>query len=208
MELNLDVFSQFTRLVRELIAIVQEPADRRRERRKEFLNNEIAPAHAAMQAIHRDYTETFTELLGLLQSGDDWQRTIELLKTRRLVFVTQRADIRGFAAALADVKKRGGYVKERELNAFEKYVNAILEYLRQASPADARVSWYSHFIEHFEFLVEHEKTPYGFYEGISTSKPPAEIVKSAYADAVHRDIPEAWAEYSTAYHNLELELTR
>ncbi|HEX3788817.1 MAG TPA: hypothetical protein VHW44_13210 [Pseudonocardiaceae bacterium] len=190
------------------MAIVQEPMDKRRELRGQFFDSEIAPAHEAMTAINTDYMESFSELLSRLNSKDNLIRTIELLKKRRLVMLINRKDREAFAIALADVKK-GGHLKQRELVALIEYEKAIFGYLHQASPADARVTWYTAFIDWFEFLVGTGDSPFDcHYASIETSRPPAEIVRDAYAAAIQYDIPEAWKDYSAAYQKLRITLKR
>ena len=159
-------------------------------------------------AINKDYMESFSELRDLLRSGEDLERTIELLKMKRLVFLDRRKDREAFAEALSEVKKRG-YLKRRELAAFIEYCEGIRKYLLSASPGDARVSWYTSFIQGFEFRVRMGQSPYGqLFQEITTSKPPVELICDAYSAAVQSDIPEAWKQYSGAYHRLRLELKR
>ncbi len=208
MQIGIDFLSQIPRLLRELAEIVQQPLDRRRERRHEFYEKEISPAHESMVAIHEDYLSGFKELLALMDSHDDLDRTIELLRTKRLVMLTKRKDRQAFAEALKDVRKRG-YLKQKELARLVDYSEAIQEYIRAASPADSRVSWYSAFIDSFEALAKRGESPYGAtYPAISSGGPPAAIVRDAVAEAIQRDLPEAWQAYSTAYQALQLELTR
>jgi len=66
--MNIDFLSQIPKLLKELISIVQEPFDKRRQRRNDFFKNEIAPIHQMMESIHADYTASFSELLELLHS--------------------------------------------------------------------------------------------------------------------------------------------
>ncbi len=208
MVVSVNFLSQVPRMLRELAAIVKEPSDRRRERRSEFFDREIVPAHEDMVAINKDYMASFSELRDLLRSGEGVERTIELLRMKRLVFLDRRKDREAFADALAEVKK-SGYLKRRELAAFVEYYQGIRKYLLGASPGDARVSWYTSFIDGFESRVRMGESPYGqFFQEITTSRPPVEMMCDAYAAAVQTDIPEAWKQYSTAYHRLRLELTR
>jgi hypothetical protein len=208
MVVTVDFLSQIPRMLRELVALVQDPSDRRQQRRSDFFDREIAPAHADMVAINKDYMESFVELRDLLRSGEDLERAIELLKMKRLVFLNQRKDREAFADALAEVKK-SGYLKQRELAAFVDYCEGIRKYLSAASPGDARVSWYSAFIQGFESRVRMGESPHGqFFNEITTSRPPVEMMCDAYSDAVQTDIPDAWKQYSGAYHKLRLELTR
>jgi hypothetical protein len=207
MVVSLDFLSQVPRLLRELTAIVQEPMDRRRQRRSEFFDREIVPVHEDMAAINQDYMESFAELLKLLDSQDGSERTIELLKKRRLVMLSTRKDREAFAEALANVRKTS-YIKQRELTSFLEYDQAIRRYLFSASPADARVSWYTAFIDAFESMTRRGESPFDHFSAIETSKPPAAIIREAYSAAVHTDIPEAWRHYSGAYHGLRLELKR
>jgi hypothetical protein len=207
MEISLDFLSQVPRLLRELTGIVQETTDKRRQRRIEFFDQEIAPAHADMQAINDDYMASFSELLGLLKSKGDLDRTIELLKKKRLVMLTTRSDRLASAKALTDARKTS-YIKKREIAAFVDYSEAIRAYLRDASPGDARFSWYSAFIDEFEHLASYGRFPEGEFASISSSGPPVDLIRRAYDQAIQVDIPCAWEKYSTAYHQLRLELKR
>src|SRR5215475_1112643 len=87
MNVSLDFLSQLPRLLREMIAIMQEPMDKRRELRHQFFDSEISPAHEAMLAINADYMASFSELLARMVSKDDLASTIELLKKKRLVLL-------------------------------------------------------------------------------------------------------------------------
>jgi hypothetical protein len=207
MDVSLDFLSQIPRLLRELTAIVQETADKRRQKRVDFFDQEIAPAHEDMQAINSDYMANFSELLDLLKSKGDLERTIELLKKKRLVMLATRNDRLASAKALTDARKTA-YIKKREIAAFVDYSEAVRAYLRDASPGDARFSWYSAFIDEFESLASYGQFPEGEFASISTSGPPVDLIRRAYEQAIQTDIPSAWEKYSTAYHQLRLELKR
>ncbi len=208
MTLDFDILSQIPKLFKELISIVQEPLEARRKRRNEFFNAEIAPIHESMTAINEDYMASFSELLGLLESQDDIARTIELLKKKRLALVTKRKDVLAYGEVLENVKKHG-YIREKEVNAFADFSDSIRSYMRGASPVDARFSWYSGFIDEFESLVRRGVSPFevASFNSITTSGSPVELVRKAYAEAVHNEIPEAWKQYSKAFHALRLALT-
>lgn len=207
MDMTLDFLSQIPRMLRELTAIVQEPLDRRRERRGDFFEREIAPAHEDMQAINKDYMDSFSELLQLMDSKADLGRTIELLKKKRLVMLATRKDRLASAKALADARKTA-YIKKREVAGFVDYSEAIRGYLKDASPGDARFTWYGAFIDEFERLAGDGQFPEGEFIAISASGPPVDLVRRAYAQAIQTDIPDAWEKYSAAYHQLQLELRR
>src|SRR5260370_13150424 len=101
-DIKFDVLAQIPKLLRELVALVQEQLEKMRTRRREFLQNEIAPIHQTMEAIHEDYMKSFSELLGLFQSQRDIPKTIELLKKKRLVLLTKRKDMLAYGEALKE----------------------------------------------------------------------------------------------------------
>jgi hypothetical protein len=71
------------------------------------------------------------------------------------------------------------------------------------------VTWYTAFIDGFESLARNGESPFGrHFAAIATSKPPVDIVREAFADAIQHDLPEAWKNYTTAYFALRLELNR
>jgi hypothetical protein len=209
MEITFDVLNQIPRLFKEILSIIQEPLDRRRERRKAFFDTEIAPIHGAMVEINADYMKCFEELLELLTTDKDLPRTLELLKKNRLVLVMKRQETLAYADTLKTVKKRG-YIKQREIAAFVDFAEGIKAYVKGASPVDMRVSWYSAFIDEFEAIMKRGEHPSGHREfrSISTGRPPVDLVRDAYQAAVQKDIPEAWNQYMKAFQKLKLELQR
>ena len=209
MEVNLDVLKQIPDLIKKLIEIVQAPIEQRRERRRAFFEAEILPIHDSMKAIHEDYMAAFAELLELFESGSTIPRTIELLRKKRLVLVTRRQDMKAYTSSMADLQKRS-YLRKRELEALHNFANGIFKYFQGASPVDMRTSWYSDFINEFESLVQRGVSPFSTdrFASIETSEPPTSLVKRAYAEALHHDLPEAWREYSEAFQKLSLELRR
>jgi|SRR6266850_963910 len=208
LDIKFDVLAQIPKLLRELVAIVQEPLEKQRTRRHDFFENEIAPIHKLMETIHEDYTKSFSELLHLFQSKKDVPRTIELLKKDRLVLLTKRKDVLAFGEALKSVKKRS-YIRKREVAAFVEFAESIKSYIHGASPADSRVSWYSDFITEFELLAMMNQSPFldSNFKSISNDNV-VQLIQRAYSDAVHSDLPEAWQQYSAAFRKLKLELTR
>ncbi len=209
MEITFDILRQIPRLIKELLEIVQAPGERHHEQRTAFFNAEITPIHHSMTAIHQDYMSSFSELLGLLEQGSTVPRTIELLKKKRLVLVTNRQDMMAFSASIKDLKKRG-YLRYREISALRDYAEAIRNYFKGASPVDMRVSWYSDFIGEFESLVRQGVSPFSLpeFKSISSNGSPVSLVKRAYEEALHNDLPQAWKAYSEAFQNLGLELRR
>ena len=159
MEVTFDILKQIPRLIKELLEIVQAPGEKHREQRTVFFNTEITPIHQSMTAIHQDYMSSFTELLGLLETGSTIPRTIDLLKKKRLVLVTTREDMKAFSTAIEDLQKRG-YLRYREISALRDYAEGIRNYFKGASPVDMRVSWYSSFIAEFESLVRRGVSPF------------------------------------------------
>ncbi len=209
MDVTFDILKQIPHLIKELLEIVQAPGEKHRERRAAFFNTEIAPIHESMKAIHQDYMATFAELLELLEAGSTIPRTIELLKKKRLVLVTTRQDMEAYATAIKDLQKRG-YLRNREVSALHDYAEGIRKYFQGASPVDMRVTWYSAFIAEFESLVRQGVSPFSVasFESISSNGSPVSLVKRAYAEALHRDLPQAWKVYSEAFQHLGLELRR
>ena len=120
MEITFDVLSQLPRLFKEIVAIIQEPLDKQRERRKEFFDTEIKPIHDTMVAINEDYTKSFEELLELLTEDRELPRTLQLLKKKRLVLLAKRKEAEAFAETLKTVRKRG-YIKKSVIAAFIKF---------------------------------------------------------------------------------------
>jgi hypothetical protein len=161
-----------------LPSIVQEPLVARKKRRNEFFSIEIAPIHESMKAINEDYMSSFSELLDLLETPRDIGRTIELLKKKRLLLVAKRKDTLAYGEVLEAAKKHG--------------------YIR-----------FSGFIDEFESLIQRGVSPFETprFSTIESSVSPVYLVKKAYSEAVHNDIPEAWKQYSKNFHALRLELT-
>jgi hypothetical protein len=209
MEITFDILKQIPRLIKELLEIVQSPGEKRHERRATFFNTEIAPIHESMKAIHQDYMAAFTELLELLEAGSTIPRTIELLKKRRLVLVTTRQDMAAYSTTIKDIQRRG-YLRNREVAALHDYAEGIRKYFQGASPVDMRVSWYSAFIDEFESLVRRGVSPFSLsgFDSIVSNGSPVSLVRRAYAEALHHDLPQAWKEYSEAFQHLGLELRR
>jgi hypothetical protein len=207
--MDFDILSQIPRLLKELISIVQEPLEARKKRRNEFFSVEIAPIHESMKAINEDYMSSFSELLDLLESPRDIARTIELLKKKRLVLVAKRKDILAYGEVLEATKKHG-YIRQKEIDAFVKFAESIRNYMKGASPVDSRFTWFSGFIDEFESLIRRGVSPFETprFSSIESSVSPVDLVKKAYSEAVHNDIPEAWKQYSKNFHALRLELTR
>jgi hypothetical protein len=209
MEITFDILKQIPRLIKELLEIVQAPIEKRRERRAAFYDTEIAPIHESMKAIHQDYMAAFTELLELLEAGSTIPRTVELLKKKRLVYVTKRQDLVAYAAAIKDLRRRG-YLRNREMAALHNYAECIQEYFLGASPVDKRVSWYTRFIEEFELWIRLDVSPFSLsgFKTITSNGSPVSLVQRAYVEALHHDMPQAWRKYSEAFQHLGLELRR
>jgi hypothetical protein len=208
MEVTFDMVTQIPKLLKELLEIVQKPAEERRRQRIDFFQKEIVPIHEAMEAINDDYTTAFVELLELFNSKKNVPRAIELLKKKRLVLLASRTAVQAYAAELKEIKKRG-YIKNREIAAFERFADGILSYLKNASPGDARFSWYSAFISEFEAMPRWGESPFEVSEFQTISGGNVvEKVRNAFHTAIHDDMPAAWKTYIGAYYNLRLELTR
>ena len=207
--MDLDVLTQFPRLFKEVQALVVEPLEKRRENRRVFFEREIAPVHESMEAIHKDYSSAFAELLDLFEREGDVQRTVELMRKRRLIELPRRQDVRAFHDAVANLKRRS-YLQKRELEALRNYAEKIWEYLTWTGPVQKRESWFKDFIGAFQDLANRGQSPFAAQEmpSIVTTRPPVISVKAAYYDAVHTELPAAWQQYLTAYRALKLEFTR
>lgn len=206
--MDIDILSQIPRLLKELIAIVKEPFDIKRQRRQQFYEQEIVPIHQTMMAIHEDYSKSLLELSELFEKEGDIAKTIELLNKKRLVHITKRKDVLAFSKEIEQVK-RSWYLRNREVALFVTYAEAIRTYFQSASPVDMRVSWYSDFINEFQSIARRGASPYhAVYTSISTGTPPVEQVRKAYYTAVHTDIPNAWQQYAQAYNQLRLDFKR
>lgn len=207
--MDLDVLSQFPRLIKEVQALIVEPLEKRRENRRAFFEREIAPIHASMEAIHKDYSAAFAELLDLFERRDNVQRAIELMRKRRLSELPRRQDLRAFHDSIDTLKKRS-YMQKRELLAIREYAESIFKYLTWTSPVQKRETWFSDFINAFQRIASQGKSPYEPVDvpEISAARPPVISVKAAYSDAVHHDLPEAWQQYLLAYRKMKLEFTR
>lgn len=207
--LNLDVLSQFPKLLKDVQALVLEPLEKRREERRAFFEREIAPVHESIQAIHKDYSDAFVELLDLFEHEGDVTRIVELMRKRRLTELPRRQDVRAFHNAIAQVKKRS-YLQKRELAALREYAETIWEYLTWTGPVQKRATWFSHFISEFQRLANEGESPFvpRDISGITAARSPILSVRAAYSDAVHTDLPEAWQQYLQAYRTLRLEFTR
>jgi hypothetical protein len=207
MDVTVDFLTQIPRLLRELTKLVQEPLDRQRGRRTDFFKREIDPTHVDMQSINNDYMRGFSELIALLGSEADPERIIELLRQKRLVMLTTRSERLATAKALADARKTA-YIRKREIASFVAYSEAIRTYLKDASPGDARFTWYGAFIDEFERLAKSGEFPSGEFASIIASKPPVDLIRNAFTQAVQTDSPRAWENYAAAYSQLRLELNR
>jgi hypothetical protein len=205
----LDVITQFPKLFKEVQDLVKEPLEKRRENRRAFFEREIAPVHESMEAIHKDYSSTFAELLDLFEREGDVQRAVELMRKRRLIELPRRQDVRAFHDAVANLKQRS-YLQKRELAVLRAYAESIWEYLTWTGPVQKRESWFRDFINAFQDLASRGQSPFAPQEipSIVASRPPVISVKAAYYDAVHTDLPAAWQHYLTAYRTVKLEFTR
>jgi hypothetical protein len=207
--LDLDVLTQFPRLFKEVQALVKEPLEDRRENRRAFFEREIAPVHESMEAIHKDYSSAFAELLDLFEREGDVQRTVELMRKRRLIELPRRQDVRAFHDAVANLKQRS-YLQKRELAALRAYAESIWEYLTWTGPVQKRESWFRDFISAFQRIASEGESPFFPRDlpEIVASRPPVISVKAAYYAAVHEELPAAWQQYLKAYRELKLEFTR
>ncbi len=209
LSLDLDVLTQFPRLFKEIQDLVKEPLEKRRENRRAFFEREIAPVHESMEAIHKDYSNAFAELLDLFEREGDVQRTVELMRKRRLIELPRRQDVRAFHDAVANLKRRS-YLQKRELEALRIYAESIWEYLTWTGPVQKRESWFRDFISAFQRIAGKGESPFlpRDIPEIVASQPPVISVKAAYYAAVHEELPAAWQQYLRAYRELKLEFTR
>jgi hypothetical protein len=207
--LDLDVLTQFPRLFKEVQDLVMEPVEKRRENRRAFFEREIAPVHESMEAIHKDYSSAFAELLDLFEREGDVLRTVELMRKRRLIELPRRQDVRAFHDAVANLKRRS-YLQKRELAALRAYAESIWEYLTWTGPVQKRESWFRDFISAFQRIASEGESPFlpRDLPEIVASRPPVISVKAAYYAAVHEELPAAWQQYLKAYRELKLEFTR
>jgi hypothetical protein len=207
--LDLDVLTQFPKLFKEIQDLVKEPMEKRRENRRAFFEREIAPVHESMEAIHKDYSSAFAELLDLFEREGDVQRTVELMRKRRLTELPKRQDVRAFHDAVANLKRRS-YLQKRELEALRIYAESIWEYLTWTGPVQKRESWFKGFIDAFQRIASQGESPFlpRDIPEIVATRPPVISVKSAYYAAVHEELPAAWQQYLKAYRELKLEFTR
>jgi hypothetical protein len=162
-----------------------------------------------MEAIHKDYSSAFAELLDLFEREGDVQRTVELMRKRRLIELPRRQDVRAFHDAVANLKRRS-YLQKRELETLRTYAESIWEYLTWTGPVQKRESWFKDFISAFQDLASRGQSPYAAQDipSIVAARPPLTSVKAAYYDAVHTDLPAAWQQYLKAYRTLKLEFNR
>ncbi len=207
--MNLDVLTQFPKLFKEVQDLVIEPLEKRRENRRAFFEREIAPVHESMEAIHKDYSSAFAELLDLFEREGDVQRIVELMRKRRLIELPKRQDVRAFHDAVANLKRRS-YLQKRELVALRAYAESIWEYLTWTGPVQKRESWFRDFISAFQDLASRGQSPFLAQDipSIVAAQPPVISVKAAYYAAVHEEIPAAWQQYLKTYRELKLDFTR
>jgi hypothetical protein len=186
-----------------------EPLEKRRESRRAFFEREIAPVHESMEAIHKDYSSAFAELLELFEREGDVARTLELMRKRRLIELPRRQDVRAFHDAVANLKRRS-YLQKRELAALRAYAESIWEYLTWTGPVQKRESWFRDFISAFQRIASEGESPFlpRDIPEIVAPRPPVISVKAAYYAAVHEEIPAAWQQYLKTYRELKLEFTR
>jgi hypothetical protein len=100
----LDVITQFPKLFKEVQDQVKEPLEKRRENRRAFFERE-----------------------------GDVQRAVKLMRTRRLIELPRRQDVRAFHDALANLKQRS-YLQKRELAVLRAYAESVWEYLTWTGP--------------------------------------------------------------------------
>ncbi len=198
------LFTGIPEAVKTIIEIVQMPIDRRIAKRKEFNTHFVVPLHEQMQLIHKDYTEQFARLLELLDQRTNPAEIVKLLESGRLIFLMTRKDTVARAKAIADAPPK--YVKQREVETFTAYLDAIENYLEAGSPGDSVATWYTAFINAFRDRFENGEDLYAHYDSITSGAPPAKVVRDAVYSAVHVRLPERWGEYATAHHNLSRAL--
>src|SRR5437660_2079694 len=94
-----------------------------RERNKEkYFNNFVEPLYRDAEAIIKDYTSLFVELIAKLERSDEVPDVIKWIEERRMLYLPVRIKTR---ALLRELKFSGR--KKESISRFEKGISGVME---------------------------------------------------------------------------------
>jgi hypothetical protein len=190
-----------------LIEIVQLPWQARTKRRLKVYTDFVLPLDRAMDDVYKDYQKHFQLLVELIDEKSELSDIIQILEADRLVQNQTRTEVKARAAALKE--SQPAHLRQPEVKAFVSYTESINRFFlgHGGNPVEARYSWYSDFIDGFKMRVGNDQDPFGYYEEITSTEPPAIAARNALANAVQKELPSAWQQYFTEREKLRKQLT-
>lgn len=164
----------------------------------------IVPIDEAMHEIYRDYTAGFTEAASALRSGDDIDRAISTLNDIRRRQDSSRVSVIVKAKVIAEANKETPFAATAQEHMID-LLTAVRGFIFGASET-LHESWYSHYIERFEWLREHGKDPMvrGNYDSIAGNHDLRQPVAVVLQDVADKRIPAKWAKYVESFTHLKL----
>jgi hypothetical protein len=169
------------------------------DRRREWFDLHVDPAHQLMGEIAADYQSGFGETLDALRSGLGLEETMQRLETLRRRKAFTRSSLEVIARKLrADPVLFGASLD----GALLKYVEAAEAFKRSDSPLNQ--TWYTHYIETFNDLIDRGQDPHlrENYPGIAGVVDLQGQLAVPLAIVVDVRLPQKWAEYFEAYVDL------
>jgi hypothetical protein len=177
----------------------QRDGDLSEERRRQWFDLHVDPAHQLMGEIAADYQSGFAETLDALKSGLGLEETMQRLETLRRRKAFTRSSLEVIARKLrADPALFGTSLDA----ALLKYVEAADAFKRSDSPLND--TWYSHYIETFNDLIDRGRDPHlrENYPGIAGVVDLQGQLAVPLAIVVDKVLPQRWFEYFEAYIDL------
>jgi hypothetical protein len=172
------------------------------ERRRQWFDLHVGPAHQLMEEIAADYQSGFGETLDALRSGVGLEEAMQRLKAIRRRKIIGRTSLEVVARKLrADSALFGTSLDA----ALLKYVEAAQAFKRSDSPLDPPAgTWYSHYIEKFGSLIDRGQDPRlrSNYSGISGVVDLQGQLAVPLDKVVDLLLPQRWEAYMEAYEDL------
>jgi hypothetical protein len=169
------------------------------ERRRQWFDLHVDPAHQLMGEIAADYQSGFGETLDALRSGLGLEETMQRLKTLRRRKSFTRSSLEVIARKLrADPALFGSSLDASLL----KYVEAAEAFKRSDSPLYR--TWYTHYIDKFNDLIDQGQDPHlrENYSGIAGVVDLQGQLAVPLEEVVDVVLPQRWFEYFEAYIDL------
>jgi hypothetical protein len=163
LNISIDILTQLPRLFKEVKTLVYEPAQNKAEKRNNFFVNEIEPIHNTIEEIYKDYTNSFVEILELINNREynkELQANIrEEIKKRRLREVKERIKVYNLSLEFQDIRDKPYYKKikirsslqKNEIELFGNYSGAIKRFLACFSE---KMNVYDHYVGFYLFKDE------------------------------------------------------